>query len=475
MENTSNNKKGQGFLDLNPEKAYGEVAFEIDKKIESISLAWKDNTGFLSLYLYGPDKNLYAQAVTVQACGKRFISLDERLSSPCCKSPSSKESFLGEWNLTYALVDNRGDLSLNITVEEAFDPKTEKVNERSILEEKTTGQGDGKGLWFVGDFHTHTIYSDGKMTREENNEMARKQGLDFFIPTDHNIFHYSWPADNQVEVFPGTEITSSLGHINLLFAEKNPFEDHSIAEISEEKSLIAFIEEAESFSLPSINHPFMPPWDFLLKEFPLDRLKVMEIINDPTYKDSEPASKRAIKAWNYLLNDSYKVTGIGGSDSHLRPDQTYEGSAYPSLLGDPKTFVCAKSKSLEDLKAALIDGEVVVSRKEFIDFDLKGLDRDNEDFSGEISLEAWVKEDDFHDSKLYLNWILDGDTVKRDQGPNSSFKVSIDSAYHWIRVDVVDESENLYGFTNPIYFNRSKADHKMSKWEDLMEKMANDY
>src|SRR5699024_9351246 len=46
--------------------------------------------------------------------------------------------------------------------------------------------------WYKGDFHTHTIYSDGEMTREENIEMANKQSLDFFVATDHNIIPTSW-------------------------------------------------------------------------------------------------------------------------------------------------------------------------------------------------------------------------------------------------------------------------------------------
>src|SRR5699024_1179690 len=29
--------------------------------------------------------------------------------------------------------------------------------------------------WYKGDFHTHTTYTDGEMTREENITMAKKQ------------------------------------------------------------------------------------------------------------------------------------------------------------------------------------------------------------------------------------------------------------------------------------------------------------
>ena len=46
--------------------------------------------------------------------------------------------------------------------------------------------------WYKGDFHTHSIYSDGKMTREENMVSAANQKLDFFVATDHNVLPTSW-------------------------------------------------------------------------------------------------------------------------------------------------------------------------------------------------------------------------------------------------------------------------------------------
>ena len=54
------------------------------------------------------------------------------------------------------------------------------------------------------------------------------------------------------------------------------------------------------------------------------------------------------------------------------------------------------------------------------------------------------------------------------------FSIEIDSAYHWIRVDVWDEDGNLYGYTNPIFFNRKTKEHEMKVWGDLMEKMSNE-
>src|SRR5690625_7534503 len=71
----------------------------------------------------------------------------------------------------------------------------------------------------------------------------------------------------------------------------------------------------------SINHPFLTEWKWLLSETPLNKIDTMEIWNDPTYPYNVKATERALLAWNYLLNDGYNITGIGGSDSHFKPTE----------------------------------------------------------------------------------------------------------------------------------------------------------
>ncbi len=477
MKNIINDENNtRKFLDIKLEKDYGKIEFEIDEELESLSLNWANNSKFFLVYLFGPNHKLYGQLVTVANQGKRIISTNKKIVSPCCKTVESEELFKGKWILEYVAIGKNGPSSIDLWISKEDPTNVEEFNE-VILDQKEDFISKEENLeksWFAGDFHTHTIYSDGKMTREENIEIARRQKLNFFVPTDHNIFHYNWPKSGDIKVFPGTEVTSSLGHINLLFSEKNPFEEHSITEIEEGNSLIDIVEEAEKYSLVSINHPFMPPWDFLSKNFPLKKVKIMEIINDPTYKTSKVATKTALKAWNYLLNEGYKVVGIGGSDSHLRPDEKYDNSEYPSILGDPKTFLYSRTNTWENLKFALKQGEVTVSRGEIIDLDSNGLKRDNDNFMGEIILSAELKEGVFQNRKLYFNWVLDGEIIKKESGTRSKFNGDINLDYHWIRLDILDEEENLYGFTNPIYFNKYRKKPKMKTWGELMEKLEDE-
>src|SRR5699024_12658778 len=89
--------------------------------------------------------------------------------------------------------------------------------------------------WYKGDFHTHTIYSDEEMTREENIEIANKQSLDFFVATDHNIIPTSWYDSSNILVIPGTEVTSTLGHFNIINLNTSPFVKNRIRDMYDEK------------------------------------------------------------------------------------------------------------------------------------------------------------------------------------------------------------------------------------------------
>lgn len=468
-------EQSKTFLDVNLTENYGKLQFSIDRKVEAVSVNWENNSQFLTIYIFAPDGGLCAQIIGAAVSGGRLISTDKSCTSACCRSLSSSEAFLGSWEIEYAVVGEKSGTDVNLKISaETLCGKPGNPDEYDIVQSLYPGKNEnpsGKKLWYAGDFHTHTIYSDGKMSREENNEIAKRQQLDFYVATDHNVFHYSWPKAQGIAVFPGIEITSDLGHINLLFSEKTPLEHRSLSEIEEESSFTDIIKEAGEYALVSVNHPFMPPWDFKAENFPLTFVKLMEIINDPTYQTSEEATKNALRAWNYLLSDGHRVVGVGGSDSHLKPEESYEGSDYPSLLGDPRNYLLAEGNAAPYLKKALANADVCVSRGENIELNFGGLKRENNNFSGQIAVDGCLGQARFQGSKLHFCWIFDGETAKVEKTLSSQFQTKIDENYHWLRIDVKDESDRLYGFTNPIFFNTDKKKPKLKIWKDLMEKM----
>src|SRR5699024_8388628 len=210
--------------------------------------------------------------------------------------------------------------------------------------------------WYKGDFHTHTIYSDGEMTREENIEMANKQSLDFFVATDHNIVPTSWYDQSNILVIPRTEVTSTLGHFNIINLNTSPFVKNRLRDMYDEKGTNEIIAQDYGDALISINHPFLKGCPWIYRDTNMGNIDTIEIINDPTYPDNLEATEHALTAWNLLLNDGYKITGIGGSDSHLRPDDHYDGSSEPSLIGDPGTYVYCDELTASNLMNSVRKG-----------------------------------------------------------------------------------------------------------------------
>src|SRR5699024_5387139 len=321
--------------------------------------------------------------------------------------------------------------------------------------------------WYKGDFHTHTIYSDGEMTREENIEMANKQSLDFFVATDHNIVPTSWYDSSNILVIPGTEVTSTLGHFNIINLNTSPFVKNRIRDMYDEKGTNEIIAQDYGDALVSINHPFLKGCPWIYRDTNMDKIDTIEIINDPTYPDNLEAIEHALTAWNLLLNDGYKITGIGGSDSHLRPDDHYDGNSEPSLIGDPGTYVYCDELTASNLMDSVRKGHVTVSRGGFISI------IDGEFLPGETSnlCEGKVFAEVDTDDDIYIEWIVDGEKVKTSKTKSDSYSFDFnESMYHWIRVDIRYPDGRLYGFTNPIYFGEKQPQIKV--WDEILQEIG---
>lgn len=73
--------------------------------------------------------------------------------------------------------------------------------------------------WLAGDFHAHTVHSDGVLTIAELACLAAGRGLDFLAVTDHNtVSHHPHLADAGayagITLVPGQEVTTAHGHAN---------------------------------------------------------------------------------------------------------------------------------------------------------------------------------------------------------------------------------------------------------------------
>ncbi|MEN1968822.1 CehA/McbA family metallohydrolase [Lentibacillus sp. N15] len=442
-------------------------ALAIDVKIEKP--VW------LTVMVYDAHNTLRAQLLKAGASGSVIIHEASDKTSPYTISGPIHE---GEWTLDISLssreeikaLDSWCDvvISFNQDADEAGQADTDiwRADHHTFrldrLEQDKPFQHDKK--WYKGDFHTHTIYSDGEMTREENMESAAKQGLDFFVATDHNIVPTSWFAKTDTLVMPGVEVTSTLGHFNIINPTTSPFSANRLQDMYEEDGMNRIIASDYGDAIISINHPFLKGCPWIFEETLLENIDTIEICNDPTYPDNLPATEDALVAWNDLLNDGYRITGIGGSDSHLRPDDAYEGSTEPSLIGDPGTFVYCEQLTASNVMKGVRNGHVTVSRGAFVHF------RIGEHMPGD-QCSLWqgiasVQVDT--DESLYVEWIIDGEIVEKEWANQSqhAFDFTAREGYHWIRADIRYADGRLYGFANPIFFGEKQPE--MKKWSEVL-------
>jgi hypothetical protein len=187
--------------------------------------------------------------------------------------------------------------------------------------------------WLAGDFHAHTLHSDGALGRAELAAGAVQAGLDVLAVTDHNtVSHHVGLAEigssYGVSLLPGQEVTTDRGHANAFgdigWIDFRRPPDTWVSEVRDRGGLL------------SINHPLAADcaWHHPLEEHPplaeiwhcswLDR------------KWSGPLSW-----WNAWGLDTIP---IGGSDFH----KAEQGRP----LGIPLTWVACEGREPE----AVLDG-----------------------------------------------------------------------------------------------------------------------
>ncbi|PLR77018.1 hypothetical protein CU633_12410 [Bacillus sp. V3-13] len=331
--------------------------------------------------------------------------------------------------------------------------------------------------WYKGDFHTHTILSDGSMTQEANLKMAKQQQLDFFVATDHNMISTSW-AEGEALVIPGVEITSTKGHWNALGLKKwiDYRPSRKDGGLETEQGMNNILKEAsESGALCSMNHPFLVPWQWQMEHTPLSVIDSIEIWNDPTFRANVEATEKALRFWSHIWNEGYTITGIGGSDSHLLPDDSYEQDGEPSLIGDPGTYVWAEHLSAAAILENVKKGHVYVSRGPVIDFSAQvgeafyKIGEELTDAMDQNGNKAFCKITLQYDTEdIMVHWIEDGKKVHEERGLSSSYEVHWkDNSYHWLRIEIRSIDGNLLAFTNPVYYGRKEP--TVQTWGELMQ------
>lgn len=201
--------------------------------------------------------------------------------------------------------------------------------------------------WFAGDFHAHTLHSDGAESIDQLAARAVASGLDFLAVTDHNTtsHHAHLPgvgARHAVSLLPGQEVTTAYGHANA-------FGD--IGWIDFRRPGQAWVDDvAARGGVMSVNHPVERDCAW---QFPLERLPAaLELWHISWYRDLTDTIPWAVLGM-WERDTAAAVTPIGGSDFH-RPDGGY-------TLGMPTTWVCAESTAPDAVLDAVRAGRTAIS------------------------------------------------------------------------------------------------------------------
>ena len=193
------------------------------------------------------------------------------------------------------------------------------------------------------DLHVHSRFSsDCKSDPADIVKAARKLGLRGVAIVDHSGIEGGLlgmqHAGNDFIVVPAMEVATPLGEIVGLFL-------HSPIEAEEPERVIRAIKEQGGVAV--LPHPYFSK--FLKYPDLLEKFDAMEVCNGRHQLDTGKTVEDAMLELEKIASEHH-LTPLGGSDAHSIAE-----------IGVASTIVPAET--LEDLRAALIDGPTIVKHR----------------------------------------------------------------------------------------------------------------
>lgn len=337
----------------------------------------------------------------------------------------------------------------------------------------TTVYKPGSG-WYRGDFHCHTNQSDGAHPPPELLDVARREGLDFFVITDHNtISAYALfgPA-RDVLIIPGLEVTYKRGHFNVFgITEDGDWLTQvcgsyvaAPAASDAYPTLSALMRQTASLGLlNSINHPLLAPWAWEFPDAELQHLHCVEIWNDPSWPDNRRDNPRAVDLWTRWLNDGHRIAAVGGSDYH-RPKPRLGEIKPAERLGLPSTYVYAENLSGQAILDAVRQRRAYVSMGPQVTFEARhngspyGIGADLGEVNGVLELMGTVQE---CPSPARAVIVKNGQPWAQASVVAGRAEVGLRAARAgepaWYRLDVYGEDGLMLAMTNPIFVGPARV------------------
>lgn len=344
-------------------------------------------------------------------------------------------------------------------------------------------KGTGR-RWYRGDLHGHTTLSDGSLSPREMTRQAEVRELDFFFVTEHNVFPSSWPKGKPL-VIPGMEFTSfgkgdwnALGLPGWIDCWGTGLQDGGMHTQEGQDRMME--KAAACGAVRTFNHPLAGRFAWRYPESPLRFIDLLEIWNSPTRRSTPGLTEQTMVLWNLLWNDGYRVPGVGGSDTHLRPDQSYEEGCPPDTIGDPASYVLADRLTPQDILSGLRAGHVYVSRGPELEASIEAggcTFTFGDDLtealagSGDGIVRYRLTVTDAKGAKLRIidnGVVIDTQPIETDCWVHDQTFSWKGLAYVWKRLEIRDADDKLLCFTNPI--SSGTKEHELLTWGQLLDK-----
>lgn len=266
-------------------------------------------------------------------------------------------------------------------------PDEGKDRQQAVLSQRWNNPVNPAAKWYRGDLHCHSFYSDGRVSLDDICLSATANHFDYLAITDHSVITTALPRSFS-PVIPATEITfDNEVHYNVFGLTRliDYGRYFSREGITKNEILTALFHDlVTEGAVVSINHPFSQGMS-LRHDVDMRYIQLFEVINAPHLADYPIDNEKAIRFYDFLWQQGYRLTATGGSDAH-KPDSA---GVYP--LGKPTTFIHAHGLSIAGLLGGLKNGKTMIANGVNCQLHIRQRGRDiypGDEVHGEIDFSA---------------------------------------------------------------------------------------
>jgi len=346
-------------------------------------------------------------------------------------------------------------------------------SKHTVFDQDYSNMVSPKAGWYRGDFHTHTHASDGIYPADILAGVAKVEGLDFIAITDHNTIAALQEPGNIPDflVIPGLEITLDKGHFNVFgltgwhaWMQDICADRIEVSMPDRYKGITGLMQETSAEGLlNSINHPCLPPWEWLYADTDLRHVHCLELWNDLYWPGHVTGNPATVAIWTDWLNAGYRITAIGGSDYHYPPRP--EENKFGERLGMPTTCVYAQELSMAGIFDALCKRQAYVTKGPQFDFEAQANGRTYKmgaDLGVQDGTIVFTATFPYQPKGVQAQLVKNGAVIAweqvkgRDVSVQVRVKADADSS-EWFRLDVTDKEGDVLAITNPFFAGPPKT------------------